>query len=376
MKVPFALINIIGAKLRTIVAVTGVSFAMVMVFLQLGFFGGMVKSSTGIYDRLNFDIVILSNSYLRILTPGYFDLAYIYQAMSVAGVKSVAPLYLRRFQWTNPDNGQKEAAIAIGFNPKDSAFLIPEIYEYLDNISKLDTVLYDRLSQKKCGDIHIGTKTELNNRKIEVVGLYRLGAGFFASGTIIMSDQNFVRLFPDKNLKDVNIGLVRIDENVKAEDIADHIRKLMAGKVKVLTRDEIKNVEIDFWIKSTNTGLILSSGVVVAICIGMVILFQVLANDITNRLPEYATLKAMGYGRMYLSFIVAQQAIIIAMLGFIPASVISLFLYGLIRDATNLSIDMTVGRLCFVFFLNIVMCLFSALMALRKVDQADPADLF
>ena len=166
MKVPFALTNIIGGKVRTIVAVTGVSFAMVMVFLQLGFFGGMVKSSTAIYDKLDFDIVFLANNYLRFITPGSFNSLYIYQAMSVTGVKSVSPLYLRRFQWTNPDNGQKEAAIAIGFNPKDSVFLIPEINRYLDKITKLDTVLYDKLSQKKCGNIHIGTKTELNNRKI------------------------------------------------------------------------------------------------------------------------------------------------------------------------------------------------------------------
>jgi len=148
------------------------------------------------------------------------------------------------------------------------------------------------------------------------------------------------------------------------------------GKVKVLTKDEIRNVEIDFWIRSTNTGLILSSGVVVAICIGIVILYQVLANDITNRLPEYATLKAMGYGKWYLSSIVVQQAIIIAVLGFIPASVFSLFLYAFIRNATNLYIYMTFGRICLVFFLNILMCSLSALIALRKVEQADPADLF
>jgi len=376
MKVPFALINIIGGKVRTIVAVTGVSFAMVMVFLQLGFFGGMVKSSIGIYDKLDYDIVFLANNYLRFITPGSFDSIYIYQAMSVTGVKSVSPLYLRRFQWTNPDNGQKEAAIAIGFNPKDSVFLIPEINRYLDKITRLDTVLYDKLSQKKCGNIHIGTKTELNNRKIEVVGFYSLGAGFVASGTIIISDQNFIRMFPDKKLENVNIGLIKIEQNFKAEDIVINLRQQTRGKVKVLTKDEIKNVEIDFWIKSTNTGLILSSGVVVAICIGMVILYQVLANDITNRLPEYATLKAMGYGRWYLSSIVFQQAIIIATLGFIPALAFSLFLYGFIRNATNLFIYMTVGRICFVFVLNIVMCSLSALIALKKVEQADPADLF
>ena len=376
MKVPFALTNIIGGKVRTIVAVTGVSFAMVMVFLQLGFFGGMVKSSTGIYDKLDYDIVFLSNNYLRFITPGSFNSSYIYQAMSVPGVKSVSPLYLRRFQWTNPDNGQKEAAIAIGFNPKDSVFLIPEINRYLDKITKLDTVLYDKLSQKKCGNIHIGTETELNNRKIKVVGSYSLGAGFVASGTIIISDQNFIRIFPDKKLENVNIGLIKIEKNFKAEDIVINLRQQTMGKVKVLTKDEIRNVEIDFWIRSTNTGLILSSGVVVAICIGIVILYQVLANDITNRLPEYATLKAMGYGKWYLSSIVIQQAVIIAALGFIPASVFSLFLYAFIRNATNLYIYMTFGRICLVFLLNIVMCSLSALIALRKVEQADPADLF
>ncbi len=376
MKVPFALINILGGKVRTVVAVTGVSFAMVMVFIQLGFFQGMVKSSTGIYDKLDCDIVMLSNNYLRLITPGSFESVYIYQAMSVTGVKSVSPLYLSRFQWTNPDNGQKAPAIAIGFNPKDSVFLIPEINRCLDKVTKSDTVFFDKLSQKKCGDINIGIKTELNNKKIEVVGLYSLGAGFVASGTIVTSDQNFIRFFPDKKLVNVNIGLIKIEQNLKAEDVVINLRRQTKGKVNVLTKDEIKTVQKDFWIKSTNTGLILGSGVVVAICIGMVILYQVLANDITNRLPEYATLKAMGYGKWYLTSIVVQQAIILAMLGFIPALVFSLCLYGFIRNATNLPIYMTIARICLVFSLNIVMCSLSALIAVRKVELADPADLF
>jgi putative ABC transport system permease protein len=94
-------------------------------------------------------------------------------------------------------------------------------------------------------------------------------------------------------------------------------------------------------------------------------------------LPEYATLKAMGYSDRYLIGVLLQEALILAILGFIPEFTISLGLYGLIAKATLLPVQMTLNRARLVLFLTVVMCVASGAIAKeRKLQSADPADIF
>ncbi|MBU4399689.1 MAG: FtsX-like permease family protein, partial [Planctomycetes bacterium] len=122
--------------------------------------------------------------------------------------------------------------------------------------------------------------------------------------------------------------------------------------------------------------LIFQLGVVVALVVGTAIVYQVLSSDVANHLPEYATLKAIGYGGGYLAGVVLQQAAMLAVLGFLPGLAISAVLYWLTRAMARVPIEMTVGRVFFVFGLSVLMCTISGLGALRKVRSADPADLF
>ena len=98
--------------------------------------------------------------------------------------------------------------------------------------------------------------------------------------------------------------------------------------------------------------------------------------DVSDHLPEYATLKAIGYSNRYLSGVVIQQAIILAALGYIPGFFLSIWLYRMAGEATQLPLYMTTGRAIVVLFATIGMCSVSALMALRKVRAADPAKVF
>ncbi|HBW89075.1 MAG TPA: ABC transporter, partial [Cyanobacteria bacterium UBA11149] len=126
---------------------------------------------------------------------------------------------------------------------------------------------------------------------------------------------------------------------------------------------------------NTPIGFIFNLGTAIGFFVGLVIFYQILYNDISERLPEYATLKAIGYGHAYLLAVVFQQALILAVLGYIPGFAISLGLYNLTINATNLPLFMTLEKATFVLALTVLMCSIAGAIAMKKIGDSDPVDL-
>jgi len=143
-----------------------------------------------------------------------------------------------------------------------------------------------------------------------------------------------------------------------------------------LTLKQFIDFEKDYWAGSTPIGFIFTLGIVIGFLVGLVIVYQILYADISDHLPEYATLKAMGFTDNYFLGVVLQESLILALLGFIPGVVISLGLYSLAQGATMLPIVMTVQRAITVLILTITMCTLSGAIAIRKLRAADPAEIF
>src|SRR5262249_36587341 len=146
--------------------------------------------------------------------------------------------------------------------------------------------------------------------------------------------------------------------------------------VQAKTRARLAADEQAYWTSSTAVGIIFSLGVVVAFIVGVVFTYQVISSDITNHLPEYATLKAMGYGRRYLAGVVLVQANILALFGYVPGLLASLGLYAATRAAAGIPIAMDPVRAVLVLVVAVLMCSPSGLLCVRIVTTADPADLF
>jgi putative ABC transport system permease protein len=143
-----------------------------------------------------------------------------------------------------------------------------------------------------------------------------------------------------------------------------------------LTVEEFAEVEKHYWQSQGTIGFIFGIGVVVGFIVGTVIVYQILYTDVANHLPEYATLKAMGYSDRYLLSLLLQEALILALLGFIPGFAVAVGLYQLTYAVTLLPIGMTASRAGLVFLLTVLMCGVSAGIATGKLRSADPADIF
>ncbi|HVK18703.1 MAG TPA: FtsX-like permease family protein [Fimbriiglobus sp.] len=389
-----ALSNLAHERGRTAVSVVGSAFAVVLVFMQYGFLGALYDTATLLYDRLAFDLMLTSSEYLEFSRPGTMDRARLAQARSVAGVEDVVPLSSETALWRNPtddpERGGKRWQLAVlGVDPGrlDETFLPPDRGLFGSpageaaaraELAQLGTVLLDRRSRPDFGDptkMPPGTVIEVSGRRIELAGYFELGTGFSFTGMLLTNEETFptiARQTPGR----VSFGLVKVAPGADPAAVAERLRSEMPRDVLVFTRDEINDHERVYWVEKNAIGQFFTFGVSLALLVGAVFIYQMMVADIKKHLPEYATLKAVGYRFGYLFRVVVWQSLILAVAGYAIGLVVSLVLYELTRQVAHLPVRMTGERLALVLALAVGMCVGSALAAVRKLRTADPADLF
>jgi putative ABC transport system permease protein len=381
-KIPLGWLQLKQERLRFAVALLGVAFAVVLILMQLGFREAMFGSAVRYHERLRYDIVLVAPEMAFIVQPHSFSNRRLYQARGVEGVASVAPVYLGIGAWKNPETHAVRSIFAVGFDPDDDVIDLPEIERQRSLFAAEDAVLFDEASRPEYGPIAERVRAgqavpvEVNNRLVTVAGLFPFGTSFGIDGTIVTSETNFLRIFPNRQRGLIELGLVRLVPGADVTRVRDAIRALLPRDVEVLTKAQFIAKERTYWDSSTPIGYVFAFGVAVGLVVGGIIVYQILFADVNDHLAEYATLKAMGYSNRYLSGVVIQQAVILAAVGFIPGLVICLLLYRVSGEATRLPLEMTWPRGVGVFVLTVLMCAVSALVALRKVRSADPADVF
>jgi putative ABC transport system permease protein len=386
MKTPLAWRNLVHNKVRTTVAVAGVAFAVVLVFMQLGFRGAVISTATLIYQALDFDVLVRSKEYISFADARSFPITRLPAAAGAPGVQSAAPLYVQINQWRNPHDRSRRAILVFGLSPAQPAFDAEEKDEIRTLVRLLTSpefALIDRASRgefgpadgRRFGDADVGLETNVGEPLVTIVGHYELGAGLAADGSMITSDRGFVRITPGRTLQDVSFGLVKLASG-DAQNTAREIAARLPADVEVLTRDAVLRREIEHWLQETPIGLIFQMGVIISLIVGVAIVYQVLSSDVAAHLHEYATLKAMGYTDQKLARVVISQALILSLLGFVPGLAVSQVLYVITSLWANIPIEMTWPRVGGVLLLTIAMCAASGVAALRKVWVADPAELF
>jgi putative ABC transport system permease protein len=366
-----------------LVALSGIGFANILMFVQLGLRDALFDSAVRLHESLQGDIFLISPESVALISMEQFSERRLYQAMGFEGVESVSPLYLDFAQWQNHQNRRTRNIFVIGFNPDERVFNLPGVQPNADKLKLPDVVLFDRGSRSEFGpvstDFNQGKTitTEVRNRQITVEGLFQLGPSFGSDGNLITSDINFLRIFNNRRKKGlIDIGVIKLQPGANTEEVIENLRSILPKDVEVLSKQELMEFEKSYWNSSTPIGFIFALGAALGFVVGTVIVYQILYSDVSEHLAEYATLKAMGYTDAYLLFVVFQEALIIAVLGYIPGFSISLIVYAGAKSATFLPIAMSMGRAILVLVLTILMCFFSGAIAVRKLRAADPADIF
>jgi len=382
MKIPLAWLQLSREKMRLFVAITGIGFADILMFMQMGFRDALFDNAVSLHKNLHGDIFLISTQSTALIAMKSFPSRRLYQTLGFDGVESISPVYLAMGLWKNPETHRTRSILVLGFNPADSILDLPGVTNNLDQIKLADVILFDDASRPEFGRVGQlfnqgkDVTTEIESRRIRVGGLFTLGPSFGADGNIATSDFNFLRIFPKREEGMIEIGILKLKPGADLERIIKNMRQDLPNDVKVLSKEEFIAFEKNYWETATAIGFIFALGTAMGFIVGTVIVYQILYTDVADHLPEYATLKAMGYKNSYLLMVVFQEAIILSILGYFPGLIVSVGLYNLTRGATNLPMLMSFSRSATVLIMTIVMCCISGAIAVRKLEAADPADIF
>ena len=391
-RTPVAWLQLSHQKMRLLVAILGVAFSIILIFTQLGLRAMLFDGVTLLPENLNGDLYLLS-TFAEEMDDSSFPSVYLYQADAIDGVADARPLYIGTGRWVDPkllepsskknQNAKVESSYMqiLAFNPNKPVFKIPEINQQLDLLAVPGGILYDRFAKSELGDVPQMLADQgfissiLNNRRVTVMGLFNLGSTFFFEGVAVMSDWNYALIKEGNDLDKVTVGVLSLEPGADPQVVTQRLQTSLSKDLKVLTPAELAQGERDY-VAGWAQGKVLNFGAVIGFIVGIIIVYQVIYTDVSEHLPEYATLKAMGYKDRDLSLVVLQECLILGVMGFIPGYLISHVVYYLMATYVELRVSMNTGIALQVFTLNILMCMISGAIAIRKLRNADPADIF
>ncbi len=416
MKTQLAFHNLTYQSAKTLVSVGGVAFALLLVFMQLGFMGAVSHTAVNVYQHMRFDALIRSPDYLHLYEPLEFESRWLQLAKGTPGVKNVVPMWITLHNWgslrattSSAASGDGAAAVdgsfaqflpiaVMGVRPNDDIFDLKEVQEQSHKLADTQSVLIDSATRSDYGPLDgqrfslrdKNRESEIGGVKVKIQGVFHLGTGLAANGATLTGVRCFQRLVPWDCEKQISLGLVTTDGSRPVSEVLQDLRSRIAASrqgtslkpenasepVQVLSRNEVMQWERFRWLQQTPIGLIFQLGVGLSLLVGAAIVYMVLATDVVDRLPEYATLLAIGYSRAYLAGIVMTQAIVLACLGFLAAWLASELLYRLTSWLSGIPIAMNASRVMLVAGLGLLMCCASGLLAMNKLWKAEPASLF
>ncbi len=381
-KTPIAWRQLMKEKNCFGVAVAGITFANILIFSQMGFEASLFDSATAPHKSLNADLVIVNHYFQSIYSVKSFSRRRLHQALGFEGVESVSPLYISPGKWKNPQTLHTQTILVFGSDPRTTAFKSPQVNQNIAELQKPNTILFDRISLPIFGPIaslfqqKSKVEAELNGIKIRVGGLFQLGVSFAAYGNVITSDTTYLHLFPQSSVNQVKLGLIKLKSDANLQQVRQNLETALPKDVSILTVPAFEATEKAYWAKTTPIGFVFGFGVIIAFIVGTMVVYQIMYSDVATHLPQYATLKAMGYRDRYLIGVLIQESLILAICGYIPAFTTSWLVYKLVAFSTLLPIYMTFQRSIVVFLLTLTMCLISGTTAIKKLQSADPADMF
>lgn len=381
-RLPIGWLQLSHNRTRLLAAVAGVAFANLLVFVQLGIMGALNSTTTAPYALFDADIM-LSSSDANTLTDGSnIARQRLFQALAVPGVADGQPIYIANLEWQRADGGASTLQ-TFGVGSGARAFLAPEIAASMDALILEDTVLIDRATRGLPSGVLDGVTPgtpfvfEVSGRTLSAVGTLQIGGGFSADGTLFTSDQTFLRLFGNRLSGTPSHILLKTGDGIDTDIVVERLRRALdTDTVKIRTLANAAAADLSYQTTERPTGIIFGFGVLMGVLVGIVIVYQILSTDVVDHLREYATFKAMGYGQPFFLGIVFEEALVLAIFGFIPGIGASMALYAALSAATGLPVEMDVARAASVFLGTLFACVLSGAIATRRLAGADPADLF
>ena len=401
---------------RFIVAQAGIVFAVSLVTIQIGILRGFSRSTALLVDQSSADLWVASKDIVHLELSSPMPAQRVEQAQKIAGVDRAEALMIRSSVWRD-STGKINPIRIFGFDPNSQ--MLPGWQITQGNLSALKqpyTVMVDANSLKSLGLNQLGDRgsigafgalpaqfvgvtrntqsiassafifTSLDNANAYGIGGSDTGVTCTRelSGAIACANQN--PAFTTSTLNPAAPRRVNVQDPISfvlirakpGQDLNQLKQRLEAAlpDSRAYTRAELANLTHTFWTDRTGIGFVLGLGATVGFVVGMVIVGQILYSSVSDHIREFGTLKAMGASNWVIYSVILEQALWMAVLGFIPSLAFCLGLGVWTQAAKGIMILITPATGAGLFVLTVVMCVGSALFAVQKVTRVDPAIVF
>lgn len=385
---PLARRNLFHDKIRLAVTLTGITFAVVLVVVELGLFLGFSTTTSSLIDRSHADLWIASKHVPYIEQGAPFSERKLYQVRATPGV-AVAEKYIARFaSWKRPDGGHESVQV-VGFNldqaplPASSApsgqspTLMGGPWNMtagsIADLNAPNAILVDDLYWKKLGITHVGEVFEINGYRARVVGTTHGIRSFTTSPYIFTSFKN-AQDFTNLNEDQTVFILVRALPCVDLKQLQNALQNRLRD-VDILTSSQFSSMTRSYWMFTTGAGVAVLLAALLGLVVGIVVVTQTIYATTMDHLREYGTLKAIGAPNSYVYRVILEQAGLSAVMGYAMGITVSLFVvHGAERGGAAILLPWPMAAL--IFGLTLVMCGIAAAVSINKVTHLDPAMVF
>lgn len=378
--VPLAWRNLTANKRRLLRSSGGIGFAVLLMLMQLGFERAFFASSLMVVRGLDGDLFVQSAHKYQFATQDPFPAAALDAMRRVPGVQSARPLYADWYDmfWKNPKDGKIFLVRAFAFDPDQPVFSFAQINAERGRLKAPDTVLVDRRARHFLGMNQPAAQSQLNGVTVKIAGNFALGPDFVSDGTVVMSARTFADVLHGAagNPPGIEAGVIKLAHGANPAAVQAALEKALPAGLRVMTKAQLVAFERKYQADVSSAGPIFAIGTVVGFVVGMLISYQVIYTDVADQLPQYATLKAIGYPTLFLLRVVLEQAALNGLAGWVPAWLASILLYRVIGQLALLPMQMSLEITLLSLGLTLGMCLISASIAVRRVVAADPAEVF
>jgi putative ABC transport system permease protein len=383
-RVSLAWRNLTENKWRLAASTAGAAFAVVLMLLQNGFRNALLDNMSALIAHLDGELFLTNRMRYVVSHPALFPRRRLLQSLDVEGVRSASPVYIdaELSKWRNPLNGISRRIRVVAFPPGDDVLDLAAVRSQRDAWDRPDSALADERSKTPLyGPLLAGTVSELQGKRLRIAGTFALGTDFRSNGTILLSEQNMLSYYPERRGGSwgdtaIDVGVLRVRPVANLDRIRADLEARLPSDVIGLTKPEFIAKEQEFWENVAPLGVVFDIGVVMGFIVGLAICYQVLFSEISDRLAEFATLKAMGYSNRGLFRIVVEEAVYLALLGFAAGLAVSLGLFGWLQGMTGLNMTLKPAGVVLILGLTVVMCVLAGSLAARRLLAVDPAELY
>ena len=380
-RLPIGWLQLTHKRGRFFAALSGVAFANVLVFVQLGIMNSMGTATLRPYEFFRADVMISAADANALAEGGNVARQWMLQAFADPDVIDGMGLFIGNVPLTYKD--KSISLTTFGIDPGQTEFIASDIAQDVALLQVQDVALLDRLARgiPKDEAAAIRPQTPLSfetqSRTLTALSTFAGGGGFGGDGYMFVSDQTFLALFAARRSAAPDHILLRLRPGADALVVSDRLRGLISdSSLRIRSYADAAKEDLRYQQTKRPTGIIFGFGVLIGVLVGLVIVFQVLSADVADHLREYATFKAMGYGPRFFLGIVVEEALVLGILGFLPGFAVGTAILTQMGKVTTLPLAMTPSMAITVFVGTVVFSILSGVFATRRLAAADPADLF